>query len=924
MSLAAGTKVGPYVVEAPLGAGGMGEVYRARDAKLNRDVALKILSDEFASDSDRRARFQREAQVLASLSHPNIGHIYGFEDSGTVHALVLELVEGVTLAERISRHRPPASGPRSGSTSPASQGSGLPLPEVLSIARQIAAALEAAHERGIVHRDLKPANVKVRDDGTVKVLDFGLAKAFDPSDPGRNSDSGELDLANSPTLTSPAGMTRPGVILGTAAYMSPEQARGQVVDKRTDIWAFGCVLFEMLTGRRAFTGDTVSDTIVSILSGEPEWDALPKATPDTVRDLLQRCLEKDPKRRLRDIGDTRFEMDQPGGRSGGVAGVASDAKAHRPLRRALQLIALVIVVLASAAGLLYSTRPSVPVTSSSEYVQMTNFSDSAVAPSVSPDGRMVTFKRGSDAFFSTGQIYVKPVLGGDAIQLTNDADRKYGPVFTPDSARVTYTTIAMDRPTQFNTRTVRAAGGSQPTELLPNASGLTWIAGQRVLFGEVMGEHFHMATVTASESRADRREIYLPANEGMAHFAYASPNGRSVLVVEMDQSHKFGLPCRLVPFDGSSPGGYVGPRGTCTSAAWSPDGDWMYFSASVDNRSHLWRQKFPDGVPEQITFGPSEEEGVALGPDGRWLVTSVGTRRSAIWSHDATGERAIVAEGYAASPRLSRDGSPVFYLAARELILSASIGWEPSTSELRSMDLRSGNTVSVLPGLAVKDYDISADETEVAFTRQELGGPAEIWLAPIDRRTPPRKIADKGDQVSFGPAGYLVFRSLEAGTKLVRIKKEGGVPEPVTTVPVLDKISMSPDGEWVIVFSSRTTATTPGALRGTLAVSLRGAAPRTICQSGCNAQWSSDGKFFYVQAGMGLTGVQERTVAIPVPAGQSLPVFPPSGIDSVGDAMKLAGALAIDQENVFPGLSPATYLFQKTELQRNLFRIPLH
>ncbi len=564
MSLAAGTKVGPYVVEAPLGAGGMGEVYRARDAKLNRDVALKVLSDEFATDSDRRARFQREAQVLASLSHPNIGHIYGFEDSGTVHALVLELVEGATLAERISRHRPQASGPRSGSASASAEGSGLPLPEVLSIAKQIAAALEAAHERGIVHRDLKPANVKVRDDGTVKVLDFGLAKAFDPSDPGRNSDSGELDLANSPTLTSPAGMTRPGVILGTAAYMSPEQARGQVVDKRTDIWAFGCVLFEMLTGRRAFTGDTVSDTIVSILSGEPEWDALPKATPGTVRDLLQRCLEKDPKRRLRDIGDTRFEIDQPGGRSGGVAVVASASKAPRTSRRSLQLIALAIVVVASGAGLFYSTRPSVPVTSPSEYVQITNFSDSAVAPSVSPDGRMVTFKRGSDGFFSTGQIYVKPILGGDAIQLTNDADRKYGPVFTPDSARVTYTTIAMDRPTQFNTRTVRAAGGSQPTELLPNASGLTWIAGQRVLFGEVMGEHFHMATVTASESRADRREIYLPANEGMAHFAYASPNGQSVLVVEMDQSHKFGLPCRLVPFDGSSPGRYVGPRGTCT------------------------------------------------------------------------------------------------------------------------------------------------------------------------------------------------------------------------------------------------------------------------------------------------------------------------------------------------------------------------
>ena len=283
MTLAAGARLGPYEIVSLIGAGGMGEVYRARDPKLNRDVALKILPEVFAADGERLARFRREARLLASLSHPNIGHIYGLEDSGAVQALVLELIEGQTLADLI------ASGP-------------MPLSDTLVIAKQIAEALEVSHEHGIVHRDLKPANIKVTPDGVVKVVDFGLAKehVHEPS----------ADLANSPTIS--ISGTRDGVVLGTAVYMSPEQARGQIVDKRTDIWAFGCVLYEMLTGRVAFGGATVSDTIGAILRAEPEWDALPPATPAHVRLLLQRCLDKDQKRRLRDIGDARIELDQPG------------------------------------------------------------------------------------------------------------------------------------------------------------------------------------------------------------------------------------------------------------------------------------------------------------------------------------------------------------------------------------------------------------------------------------------------------------------------------------------------------------------------------------------------------------------------------------------------------------------------------------
>ena len=279
MALSPGTHLGSYQVTALIGQGGMGEVYRARDTKLDRNVALKVLPDLFADDPERLARFQREARVLASLNHPNIASIYGLEESEGVRALVLELVEGPTLAERIA------------------QGA-IPVEEALPIAKQMADALEAAHEAGVIHRDLKPANVKVKADGMVKVLDFGLAKALE-------GDAGS-DPSESPTLT--AAATGMGVIMGTAAYMSPEQARGKRVDKRADIWAFGCVLFEMLTGKRAFTGDDVSDTLAAVLRADVDLDALPRETPGRLRQVLIACLERDPKQRVHDVADVRLAM----------------------------------------------------------------------------------------------------------------------------------------------------------------------------------------------------------------------------------------------------------------------------------------------------------------------------------------------------------------------------------------------------------------------------------------------------------------------------------------------------------------------------------------------------------------------------------------------------------------------------------------
>jgi serine/threonine protein kinase len=326
LSLEPGSSIGSYRIVELLGAGGMGEVYRARDATLERDVAVKVLPQHFASDSERVARLLREARLLAALNHPNIAAIYGVVEADAHRGLVLEFVDGPTLAERLR--------------------SGIPLPEALSIARQIADALDAAHGKGIIHRDLKPANIKAAPGGIVKVLDFGLAKI------NADGGGGSADPSASPTVS--VGSTGAGVILGTAAYMSPDQARGKAVDKRTDIWSFGCVLYEMLTGRTAFGGETVSDTIASILSREPDWAAVPETTPPAVRRMLQRCLERDPQQRLRDIGDVKHDLDHalvdlraPTLASGAVA-----TPAHRPqaAQRWLFAAGLALIVLVSVGA----------------------------------------------------------------------------------------------------------------------------------------------------------------------------------------------------------------------------------------------------------------------------------------------------------------------------------------------------------------------------------------------------------------------------------------------------------------------------------------------------------------------------------------------------------------------------------------------
>ncbi len=404
-----------YEITGTLGAGGMGEVYRARDTRLNRDVALKVLPEAFAADPQRMARFEREAQVLASLNHPNIAAIYGLEESDSTRALVMELVEGQTLAERIAAR------------SAQSRGVGaiheLLLQEPLQTAKQVAEALEYAHERGIIHRDLKPANIKITPEGTVKILDFGLAKAMGPDEASR-------DISNSPTLS--AAMTQAGFILGTAAYMSPEQAKAKPVDRRCDIWAFGCVLFEILSGKKPFDGESVTDVLASVIKSEPDWNALPADTPPSIQHLIRRCLNKDPKQRLRDIGDARITIEEtlsgtgvppsnfgplPQAGEGGPEGRVRVPHPRRILPWAVAALALI-----AGLGLGWWAKARRSPSAASWSAQMLGGPSVAIGPRISPDGHTLAFQAMVN---NLTQVAVMDTDSGDWTVLTKDRTLGY-------------------------------------------------------------------------------------------------------------------------------------------------------------------------------------------------------------------------------------------------------------------------------------------------------------------------------------------------------------------------------------------------------------------------------------------------------------------------------------------------------------------
>ena len=636
---------------APLGAGGMGEVYRARDTKLDREVAIKVLPAEVARDPERLARFRREAQLLAALNHPNVAAIHGLEEADSQPFLVLELVPGEDLAVRLKR-------------------GALPLDDALSIAEQIAGALEEAHEHGIVHRDLKPANVKVTPEGKVKVLDFGLAKAWAGEAPSGSS----ADLSQSPTLAHTG--TAAGLILGTAAYMSPEQARGKTVDKRADIWAFGAVLHEMLTGKPLFTGETVSDVLAAVLTREPDWAALPASTPPGVRRLLHRCLERDPKRRLRDIGEARIALSAPE-----KPGPENAATGEAPRRGFILPAAIAAAALAFAAG--YALRrpaaPPVPLVGPDTVVRQLTFDPGLEAePSFSPDGNYVAYTTNDRGSLD---IVVMPVAGGQVRRLVGTEADEAQPAWSPDGTQVAFTS-ARDHDGRLKNLgglsalsafvqgqggdlfLVPAAGGAA-VKLVERGAYPAWSPdGKAIAFQSDRGGHWDIWTVPSQGGEPQR----LTDDADVDYHPAWSPDGKWIAYAST------GL--KVIPSDRSGPPRTLSvPAQGVLAPAWSMDGRWLYFAASRsrdESRTSLWRLAFPpaDGPShvERITLGESADVDPAVAASGGRLAYGRVSYSPDLWELDARSGalRQITAtsclEDY---PHLSPDGHTLAFYSDR-------------------------------------------------------------------------------------------------------------------------------------------------------------------------------------------------------------------------------------------------------------------
>jgi Tol biopolymer transport system component len=615
-----GRQIGPYEIRSFLGAGGMGEVYRARDTRLGREVAIKVVADVFLSAPERLSDLEREARVLATLNHPHIGAIYGLEEADGLRCLVLELVEGATLAELL------ASGP-------------LAVREALAVARQIAEALEAAHEKGIVHRDLKPANIKITPADTVKVLDFGLAKVIARGGPGN-------DLSHLQTM---AGGTREGVVAGTAPYMSPEQARGKVVDTRTDIWAFGCVLYETLAARPAFPGETTSDTIAAVLEREPDWSALPAQTPAGIRRLIQRCLEKDPRRRLRDIGDARLEIEEA------LAGrERPPAPAHRARLARWAAAGAGVLVLGGAAAWhvqraeYFWRNPLEGAT----VTRLTDFEGAEQHAAISRDGKFVAFlsdRSGAwDVWLSqvgTGESH--NLTQGSVLELRNPATRTIG--FSPDGSLVTL----WSRLSDSGKGGVVDAGWAVPAmggplrPYLPGISELDWSPdGRRIVYHPpTEGDPMFVTEIEERVAKPARR-IYVARPGVHCHFPVWSHDGAFIYFVQ-------GLPLDEADVWRIRPTGGAPERLTFHDSR-------VTFPTLLDDRTLLYLATDDDGsgpwifamdverrVPHRISTGLEEYTSLAASADGRRLVATVSRSTAGLW-RVPIGDHAI--DGSGATP----------------------------------------------------------------------------------------------------------------------------------------------------------------------------------------------------------------------------------------------------------------------------------
>ena len=848
-----------YRFERELGRGGMAVVFLAEDLKHSRPVAVKVLKPELGGTAFAD-RFFREIAIVARLGHPNILPLHDSGQAAEHLFYVTPYVKGESLRAWLDRERR------------------LPVDVAVGLAREIADALDYAHRHGVIHRDIKPENILISD-GHAIVADFGIATALAADDAQR--------------------LTGSGLALGTLRYMSPEQAFAGTVDGRSDIYSLGCVLYEALTGEPVYKTNVGSvPGALGLTEVARNLQAQRPIIPRHVVKAIQRALAPQPSDRHPRASDFKRAL-------------SDDPQARR--RRGMWGIIAASAATALIAVAAMQLRPrTAAVPARVEYTQLTNFARSATSPALSPDGRMLTFILGESSFYGPGQIYVKQLPDGEPVQLTHDSLHKMSPKFSPDGSRITYTTL---QGAGWDTWVVPVLGG-QPRLFLSNAEGLTWIGGAaepRLLFSEVTGRDVQMVVVTSNEKREQHRVIYAPPENGMAHRSALSPDGKWVLVAG-EMTYVSWLPCRLTPFDGTAPGRIVGPTpAQCTHAAWSPDGKWMYFTANTGSGFHTWRQRFPDGALEQITAGVTEEEGVDLAADGRSFVTSIGTRQSTVWVHDARGDRQITSEGYGLLPTISSDAKKLYYM-----VRAAAVGSFISGA-LWVADLETGRRMRLLPDFLMQSYDVSPDGTRVVFVAADDAGRSPMWIAALDGRSAPRRLVDADAlQAFFGADGEVIFVAREQqGHFISRIREDGTELQRVAQASNI--FGASPDGQWVAAWRPPAAA---------IAYPVGGGSPVLICEA-CGepgtfesspwappVSWSRDGKFIYIQ-------FSKSTYAVPLQDGRSLPSIPARGFRDEQAVAALPGARVVAEAGVFPGPNPSVYAFTRVATQRNIYRVPV-
>jgi serine/threonine protein kinase/Tol biopolymer transport system component len=801
-----GRTVGGYHLSALLGAGSMGEVYRARDDKLGRDVAIKILPRDVTSDPDRLARFEREARVLAALNHPNICAIYGFEEADGHRFLILELLDGETLDRRIASAAvldPHASG--------------LPIDEVLRVARQLAEALEVAHEKGVVHRDLKPANITITTDGVVKVLDFGLAKLTSSDAQGRD----------------PIDGTQAGVILGTAAYMSPQQARGQIVDKRADIWAFGCVVYEMLTGRVAFAGETVSDTIGKILEREPDWSALPAETPTLIQRLLRRCLAKDAKQRLRDIGDVRIEIDAIDERS--EISIVSTPSPPPAKSRASWLPWLALVAIGAGVGLWEARRPatmSADPLADARFTRLTDWEGTEGGAEISPDGKFVAFLADRDGQFD---IWLSQVGTGVFRNLTADIPalqpigptfRKFG--FSGDGSEIWF---SPDTGPSMAQMIMPLMGGTPRTFLQKGATAPSWSPdGSHIAyFKNNESDPLFVADRTGENARQ------ILAEEGVHHHNPVwSSDSRWIYFARGPEPTDPMDVWRIRPSGG--PPEPLTERGTAVNFLASLDSRTLLYVAREEDRSGpwLWALDVERKVTRRAASGLGQYTSVSASRDGRRVVATVANPTSALWrvplldrqAQDRDVESYPLPTARALAPRFV--GTALFYLSTRGM----------------------------------------AD----GLWRMQDGHASEVWKGTDGRLSEPPAVSPDGSR-----AAIIVRR--EGTRRLIVVSADGRNSQALA--PSLDiqvtagqsAADWSPDGKWIVAGGRDLQGT------GLFKIPSDGGPPvRLLTGQAGNPLWSPNGNLI-VYSGKFFTGQAELLGVRPdgTPVDLSLPRARPGG-----------------------------------------------